>query len=119
MGDSFYAAKDYERAVASYRSAYDMQQDARLLQKMGDASAALGSYQEALLYAQRAVDLDPQSGKLYVDLAMSYAALKRFDEAKAAIENARKLLTSKEELEDLAYVEEGLNDQIAKYKDRK
>jgi tetratricopeptide (TPR) repeat protein len=109
-GDEFFSVEQYENALVSYKKAVDLKTGPGLLyQKMGDCSAKLGRYKEALVFAQRAVDVDPENAQLHLDLVMSFAAVKRMDEAKAALEVARNYMKTEQEKEDLAYIEGELN----------
>ena len=112
-GDGFFAQKDYEQALINYKRAIDLQTGTgSIYQKMGDCSAALGRYHEALVFAQRAVEVDPKNLKMHLDLAMSYAAVKRFDEAKDELAKARKMAALKEEIADVDYVAQALNEMV-------
>src|SRR4051812_11598382 len=55
-GDQFFAQKDYVQALVNYKEAVSLKTGpSGIYQKMGDCSAHLGRYKEALVFAQRAV----------------------------------------------------------------
>jgi tetratricopeptide (TPR) repeat protein len=109
-GEEFFSVGQYENALVSFKKAVNLKSGpGSLYQKMGDCSAKMGRFQEALVFAQRAVDVDPENPQLHLDLVMSYAAVKRMDDAKAALEVARNYMKTDQDKEDLAYIEGELN----------
>ncbi len=54
----------------------------------GFSSQGLGQYQKTITEATKAIELDPDSTPVYLNLALGYISLNRFNEAEAALKRA-------------------------------
>ena len=80
---------DLEKAIAVYTQwAQTYPRDTVPLDDAALSSAALGRHEKALEFASAAHRLDPQDVYAYDNMAGSYEALNRFDEAKSIAEEA-------------------------------
>jgi len=95
--EKFCISSDYEILVTGdleeathtlelWSRTYD--QDAVPLGNLAAVYLILGQYQNALVQARRALEIDPISGMNYVNLAVAYLSLDHLDEASSVLERA-------------------------------
>lgn len=86
----FEASRNLEKAAeafAFWNQVYP--RDDIAISDLGFIHMLLGQYEKALVKFRQATALDPTSAANYANLASSYAALNRMDDAQSAIEQAR------------------------------
>jgi serine/threonine protein kinase/Flp pilus assembly protein TadD len=96
--EKLYISSQYEQFVTgnleAARTAYELwaqtyPRDASARRNLSATYDSLGEYEKALAASREAVKLDSGSGQAYGNLVISYQALSRLDEAKAAAQEAR------------------------------
>jgi serine/threonine protein kinase/Flp pilus assembly protein TadD len=102
-----YNEEDDTRALAEFRQAEkDLPNSAEVIEAIARMQRALGHWDEAVAGLQRAIELDPRDTRASNNLALTYAAMRRFPEALATLDrilawappNNRALLTKAEVL---------------------
>jgi serine/threonine protein kinase/Flp pilus assembly protein TadD len=96
--EKLYISSQYEQFVTgnleTARTAYELwaqtyPRDASARRNLSATYESLGEYEKSLAASREAVKLDSGSGQAYGNLVISYQALSRLDEAKAAAQEAR------------------------------
>lgn len=83
-----------QNVIDQLKADIDDIQDGRLLALYGIAMASSGRLRQSESYLLRAIDLDPDFGRLYLPLAKLYVDLGRLEEAKIALQKAFELSPS-------------------------
>jgi tetratricopeptide (TPR) repeat protein len=87
-GDAWAALGRWDEAIAHYRRALDIREDAGVYQKLGLAQQKAGDRQGAIASFERALELNPNLVSVYRDLAGLYRASGRADRAEALQQQA-------------------------------
>ncbi len=88
LGQERHAQGDIEDAAAYYRSSLELYPTAEAHTYLGWAIACWGSWEEAIAECEKAIDLDPELGNPYNDIAVYLIELNRLDEALPYLEKA-------------------------------
>jgi tetratricopeptide (TPR) repeat protein len=97
-GDRYSAQGDWDKAIASYEKAATGEQDrAMALTRMGGAMLARQRYSDSIGYFQQAISEDAASHGAFIGLGISYLHMGRYELSRAALEEARKLPSGKQE----------------------
>jgi TolB-like protein len=82
----YWGVNDYEGAFAAFGEALKRKPNASsVLYAMGNVRRRQGYWEEALALQQRAAALDPLNSLINYNLALTYRALRRFDEAQQSV----------------------------------
>ena len=88
LGSMLLEDGEYEEAALHYSQAVSIKPDARSYSGLGFALDQLGRLDEATPAHQKAVQLDPESGKAHANLALNHARKQELVEAAAAYRRA-------------------------------
>ncbi len=82
----YWGLGDYDAAFAAYSEALKRKPSSSgVLSAMGNVRRRQGHWEEALAFQQRAAALDPLNSLIQFNLALTYRALRRFDDAQRAV----------------------------------
>ena len=92
LGAAFAASGAYEKAMAQYRMALEIDPEyGEVYNNIGNIDARRGDYAEAEAPYRKAIALQPAYVKAYYNLAVVLLAQEKYDEARAYLEQARHL----------------------------
>ncbi len=78
----YYCHKDYDRALNELAIAEKgLPNNSRITEYIGYIKRRQGNFEEAISYLKKAIDLNPQSTYLLLNLGKTYEALRRYQEA--------------------------------------
>jgi tetratricopeptide (TPR) repeat protein len=77
---------------------------------MGQVSASLSRYQEAIKYYRKALEMSPDNVEVYINLGYLYKTMAKFQEARENLQKARQILERKDDKRALSIIDEYLND---------
>jgi TolB-like protein/thioredoxin-like negative regulator of GroEL len=89
LGSFYIGLGDTKRAEEEFRiAARKLPNSVVVLRALADFEKNRGQWKEALWHARRGAELDPRDGDAALQLAETYGALRRYDEANEVLDNA-------------------------------
>lgn len=97
LAQSFVGAKEYEKAIETYRALSNITQDGQADQQIAELRLQQGKFKETVSAAKKAAEKGnlENPGNLYLALGMASFNLKQFDQAMAAFNKATEIKSSK------------------------
>lgn len=82
LGDYYYVTRDYDRALREYALAEEsLPGDAGVAQSLASVTRRVGRFEDALPKFERMIQLDPRDAQAWLEIGLTNAYLRRYDEA--------------------------------------